>query len=177
MQVATERLILRELVESDAEAIYRIESQPDVARYQSRDLASLEEAQQYVAGSIAAGALLPRRVYDLAITLGGRMIGRCGMAREEGEPRQAMVWYVLDPACHGHGYATEAARALIDFAFDELGVHRMAADVDPRNLPSVRVCERLGMRREAHLVENVWIRGAWCDSAIYAVLKREWRRP
>ena len=85
-----------------------------------------------------------------------------------------MFWYVLDPSAHGHGYATEAARALLAFSFGELALHRVWADVDPRNPPSVRVLERLGLRKEAHHLENVEIRGEWCDTVIYAMLRREW---
>ena len=81
---------------------------------------------------------------------------------------------VYDPAVHGKGYATEAARALVAFAFEDLKLHRVWADADPRNPPSMRVMERLGMRKEAHHVENVCIRDEWCDSVIYAMLRREW---
>ena len=176
MQLATDRVILRELVESDARRIFEIESIPEVSRYQSRDTTSVEAAEWYVRGIMVEAAALPRTVFDFAVTLRGddRLVGRCGMKRSDNELRDAMVWYVLDPAIHGHGYVTEAARALLAFAFDELGLHRVWADADPRNQASLRVMQRLGMRQEAHHVENVHIRGEWCDSIIYAMLRREW---
>jgi RimJ/RimL family protein N-acetyltransferase len=96
------------------------------------------------------------------------------MHRDDKQPADAMFWYVLDPAHHGQGYATEAARALLAYSFGELGLHRVWADVDPRNPASMRVCERLGMRKEAHHIENVFIRDEWCDTVIYAMLRREW---
>jgi RimJ/RimL family protein N-acetyltransferase len=68
----------------------------------------------------------------------------------------------------------EAARLVVDFAFRELKMHRVFVDIDPRNTASVRIAEKLGMRREAWLVENVWSKGEWCDSVIYALLEREW---
>jgi ribosomal-protein-alanine N-acetyltransferase len=82
---------------------------------------------------------------------------------------------MVERARWGHGYAPEAARALLDFGFAALGVHRVWADCDPANAAPIRVLEKLGMRREGHLVENAWIKGAWADSLLYAILDHEWR--
>ena len=70
-------------------------------------------------------------------------------------------------------------RPLVDFGFGELGLHRLTADCDPRNHASARVAEKLGMRREAHFVENAWLKDEWVDSLIYGLLDHEWkaRRP
>jgi RimJ/RimL family protein N-acetyltransferase len=114
-----------------------------------------------------------RATWELAVDDGSGVVGRCGLGLQDGG-RQGMVWYLLDPAVHGRGYAAEAARALLAFAFDTLGVHRVFADIDPRNPASARVCERLGMWREAWFVENVEVRGEWCDTWIYGLLRREW---
>ncbi len=83
------------------------------------------------------------------------------------------------PDVAGQGYATEAARALVDLAFGELGVRRVWAQLEPENTRSARVCERLGMRREALFVQGSWFKGRWSDLAIYALLADEWaaRRP
>ncbi len=176
MQLGTERLVLRELVEGDARALFAIESDVTVTRYLSRQFKSLDETEEYLAGSIMAGVAVPRLAYDFAVTVRGgddALIGRCGMKRGDSEPREAMIWYVLAPAHQGNGYATEATRALIAFAFETLGLHRVYADLDPRNPSSVRVLEKLGLRKEAHHVENVSIYGEWCDTLIYAMLRRE----
>lgn len=174
MELRTERLLLRELDESDAPRLSEVESLPAVWRYLIDERDTLDKAVAYIDGIIMDAAVVPRRVFDFAVTLEGFYIGRCGMKRSDHELRDAMIWYALDPAYHGHGYATEAARALVRFAFEQLGLHRVWADADPRNPPSIRVMERLGMRREAHHLENVCIRGEWCDSIIYAMLRREW---
>ena len=175
MQLATDRLILRELAESDAQRLLEIESAPAFGRYVERYSETLGEAEIYVRGVVVESQQLPRLVYDFAVLLDGVMIGRCGMKRGDTEPRAAMLWYAIDSAHQGQGYAVEAARAVLRFAFEELGLHRVWADADPRNAASVRVMERIGMRREAHHVENVCIRGEWCDSVICAMLKREWQ--
>jgi RimJ/RimL family protein N-acetyltransferase len=76
----------------------------------------------------------------------------------------------------GKGYATEAARAILAYAFESLGLHRVKAELDPRNGASIALCLRLGMREEAHFVEDMWFKGAWADTGVYAILDREWRR-
>jgi RimJ/RimL family protein N-acetyltransferase len=175
MELRTDRLILRELVESDAQRLFEIESQPRVNRYLTRMYEHVDEVLEYVRGIVVESREVPRLTFDFAVTKGGQMIGRCGMHRDDKQPADAMFWYVLDPAHHGQGYATEAARALLAYSFGELGLHRVWADVDPRNPASMRVCERLGMRKEAHHIENVFIRDEWCDTVIYAMLRREWQ--
>jgi RimJ/RimL family protein N-acetyltransferase len=176
VQLATERLILRELVDDDWRAIFEMESDPDVVRYLTKEAQSEDEASNYVQHMRFSAHEVPRMVFDFAITVRGddRLIGRCGMRRSASEPREAMLWYVVAPAHQGRGYACEAARAVLGHAFDDLGLHRVYADADPRNPASIKVMEKLGMRREAQLVENVWIKGEWCDSLIYARLRREW---
>ena len=174
MQLATDRLILREIVEADAQRVFEIESTPGAGRYVERFSESLHDAEVFVRGIIVEAQQQPRLVYDFAVVRDGVMIGRCGFKRGESEPRMAMLWYAIDAAHQGHGFATEAARAVLRFAFEDLGLHRVWADADPRNAASVRVMERLGMRREAHHLEHVCIRGEWCDSVICAMLRREW---
>ena len=175
MELATDRLILRELAQRDAPRIFEIESLPEVARYLIH-AKSEDEALAYVREMMMSADAEARFVFDFAVTERGndRLIGRCGMKLDD-DPRGAMLWYVLDPAVQGRGYATEATRRVIELAFEELDLHRVWADVDPRNVPSIRVAERLGMRKEAHHVENVCIDDEWCDTLIYAMLRREWK--
>ncbi|MDP3208161.1 MAG: GNAT family protein, partial [Rhodoglobus sp.] len=75
---------------------------------------------------------------------------------------------------HGRGVAHEAARATLDLAFGPLGLHRVFAELDPRNAASVALCRRLGMRHEAHFVEHMAFKGEWADTDIYAILSSEW---
>jgi RimJ/RimL family protein N-acetyltransferase len=84
------------------------------------------------------------------------------------------VGFSFLPAHQGNGYATEAARALVDWAFG-VGHHRVYGRLEVRNTASARVLEKLGMRREAHLVENEWIKGEWQSEFVYAILDREWQ--
>ena len=91
-----------------------------------------------------------------------------------GEEGQGEIGFIFHPDHQGHGYATEAARALLAHAFDAYGLHRVYGRLEPRNVASARVLEKLGMRREALLIENEWVKGEWQSEAIYALLAREW---
>jgi len=176
VELATDRLILRELAEDDWRALQRIESIPDVVRYLTQEPRTEDDAREYIQGIMAEAREVPRTVFDLAITLRGddAMIGRCGMRSRDGELRVAYLWFVIDPAHAGRGLVTEAATALLGYAFDELGRHRVFGECDPRNPSSARVMEKLGMRREAQHLEDVWIKGEWCSTWVYAVLDYEW---
>jgi [ribosomal protein S5]-alanine N-acetyltransferase len=174
--LVTERLVLREFTENDWPDLHAIESDPEVARYQSFEPRTPADAQAYLQDTLAGARAQPRRTYDLAVTLrtSDRVIGRCGLHFSNPELREAMVWYTLLRALWGQGYIPEALRALVHFGFIELKVHRVWADCDPLNRPSYRVLEKLGMRREGHLRENAFEKGAWADSLIYAILDHEW---
>lgn len=157
-------------------ALLAIESRPEQVRYQSFDAHTEETARAYIAAVIADARAEPRLVFDLAITRdGGELIGRAGFRRDANELRVGELWFNVAPELTGQGFATEAARAVLAFAFRELGMHRMWGDCDPRNPASARVMEQLGMRREGHHVQNVFLKGEWCDSLIYALRASEHR--
>ena len=177
MELRTARLILRELEDRDWAALHGCHSDPDVVRYESFDVHTAEQTRQYIRDAQLDRVLQPRTTFDLAASLAGSpaLIGRAGLRITSEKQREGTLWFIFARAFWRQGYATEAARAILDFAFGELRLHRVFGDCDPRNLGSIGVMERLGMRREARLVENVFIKGEWCDSLIYGILDREWR--
>ena len=89
--------------------------------------------------------------------------------------RQGEIGFGLHPTHQGHGYAAEAGRELLRVGFEELDLHRIFGRLDDRNVASTRLMERLGLRREAHLIENEFNKGAWESELVYAILQREWR--
>lgn len=83
--------------------------------------------------------------------------------------------FIVHPDHQGNRYATEATRVLLAIAFERVRLHRVVGRVEVRNVASARVLEKLGMRKEAHLVENEFVKGEWQTELIYAILDREWR--
>jgi len=116
-----------------------------------------------------------------ALTLGvelmtsGELIGDVILMWHSAEHRGGEIGYVFNPAFAGQGYATEAAHRVLHLAFDDLGLHRVMARLDADNHSSARLAGRLGMRQEAHLVENEWFKGRWSDELDFAILEDEWR--
>jgi RimJ/RimL family protein N-acetyltransferase len=91
--------------------------------------------------------------------------------------RQGEIGWSIHPDMQGRGYATEAAREMLRLGFDGLGLHRIMADSDPRNAASIKVMEKLGMRREAHHVDSMFLKGEWVGAVVGAMLESEWRSP
>jgi RimJ/RimL family protein N-acetyltransferase len=174
MQLSTPRLVLREFVADDWVATNEYEREPQVVRYVPHGVRSLEQSRQRVLDSMEAAKASPRVLYDLAITLEGQLIGRCGFGREGHELLVGQLWFIAHPQWWGRGYVTEAMEEVVRFGFEEVGLRRFFGDCDPRNAASARVMERLGMVREAHLRENAWYQGEWTDAWIYGLLRREW---
>ena len=105
----------------------------------------------------------------------GRTVGEFMLRLKSLESRQGEIGWSLHPDAQGRGFATEAAREILRLGFDELGLHRMVAGCDARNTASLGVMERLGMRREAELVECEYSKGEWVDEIVCAMLESEWR--
>jgi RimJ/RimL family protein N-acetyltransferase len=176
--IETERLRLRPYQRGDLDAFVAMHSHPDVPRYLYWGVRSRDELEAVLAGKIERMRLeRPGDAVDVAVFVreSGAFAGSVSLSWIDSEHRQGEIGFIFDPAQHGNGYATEAARALLLVAFEELGLHRVYGRLDARNTASARVLERVGMRREAHLVENEYVKGEWTDEAIYALLEREWR--
>ena len=174
--IATERLLLRHFETSDWPGLHALQSDPDTCRYLTSEPYSEQAARDYIAADVALRAESPRQVFEFAVTLkdGGALVGRCGLRIHDPELGDAAVWYVLHPRRRGAGLMAEAVNGLFGHAFGPLGLHRLWADIDPRNAPSARLAEALDMRLEAHFLENVMIKGELCGTLIYAMLRREW---
>ncbi|WP_246456107.1 GNAT family N-acetyltransferase [Nocardioides mesophilus] len=113
----------------------------------------------------------------LAIVRGddGTFIGWCSLSRWNPGFRSASLTYCLDHSAWGRGYATEAVGALLHWGFDTLGLNRVQAETDTRNLASARVLQKLGFVREGMLREDCVVNGEVSDSWVFGLLSREWR--
>ena len=103
-----------------------------------------------------------------------KMIGEVNIDLLPKEQSQGEIGWLLHPDYQGRGYATEAAQVLLTYCFAERKVHRITSMCDAGNTASVRLMERLGMRREAHFKQSIFIQGAWQDEYVYALLRDEW---
>jgi RimJ/RimL family protein N-acetyltransferase len=161
--------------EGDWKALNGFLNDPDVIRYTPFPLSTPDWAGSFVQYALAECDKEDRESYALAVERlsDGRLIGLGGLIMKP-DPLQAELWYCLERYCWGEGYATEAARALLRYGADDLGLHRIWAHVVPDNEASVRVLEKLAMRREGRLREGLLIRGEWHDVYLYAILEREW---
>ena len=179
MELLTPRLRLDALGSGDAAALFAYRGDPDVARYQGWQPASLDEAAAWI--DALAAEPMPGQWWQRAIRPrdSGELIGDLGLSLpgldESGDERGSVeLGITIAPARQGQGYAGEALRAALDWAFAR-GAHRVTASVDPRNTASVALLRSLGMRQEAHLRESCWLRGEWADDLVFALLAREWR--
>lgn len=177
--ITTDRLVLRPFTPGDLHALHDYESLPEVARYLYWDQRDLDATRTALEKRITRLALAEEGdAIDLAITLRhtGDLIGSCVLIWTSKEHRQGEIGYIVNPKAHGNGYAAEAAREMVRLGFDQLDLHRIVGRLDGRNTASARVLEKLGMRREAHLVQNEIVKGEWTDEVIYAMLAEEWKR-
>lgn len=175
--ITTERLRLRWLTPADVPALFAIFGDPEVCRYWSRpalhDLAAAQALHAEIVQYFADRSLLQ---WGLAERTSDRVVGTCTLAALSLEHRRAEVGFALARAEWGRGYVAEALPALIAFAFDTLALHRLEADVDPRNARSIRLLERVGFRREGYLRQRYHVAGEVQDAVLYGLLRGEWER-
>jgi RimJ/RimL family protein N-acetyltransferase len=173
--IRTERLIIRPTTTNDLDDVYAYQSDQANHVYLMNDARSREEVIENLAKYVAATRLAEEKDWiQPAVELDGHVIGQLYLTVYSVENLGAEVGWVFHPDVHGRGYATEAATALLELAFGQLGMHRVRAELDPLNAASIALCRRLGMREEAHYVKDIWLRGKWDDSGIYAILEDEW---
>ncbi len=178
--IHTARLSLRPLGPGDADAMYAYKSREDVCRYIPHPPLTYEQVVARMAGTHTRSTLDDEgQALFVGVELrgSGELIGDLVLFWRSREHRGGEIGYVFAPEHTGHGYATEALPELLRLGFDPehgLGLHRIVARLDARNTASARVAERLGMRREAQLVQNEWFKGEWTDELVYALLEDEW---
>jgi RimJ/RimL family protein N-acetyltransferase len=172
----TERLRLRPFASADADVLFTLHSNASALRYwdappwvERTRADRFIEACQRMAEEDSGVRLAVDRASD------GSFIGWCSVSRWNPDFRSAALGYCFDEAAWGHGYATEAARALLGWAFDTLELNRVQAETDTRNAASARVLEKLGFLREGTLREDCVVNGDVSDSWVYGLLRREWR--
>ncbi|MDP9317234.1 MAG: GNAT family N-acetyltransferase [Chloroflexota bacterium] len=176
MQLLTQRLLLRDFQTLDCQDVHEYNTDPEVFRHMPSDPGTIEDTYALVQWCIEQAHVAPRLIYDLAVelTVEQKVIGWCRFAWREDELRQGEIAYLLNRHYWGQGLATEVAQELLRFGFQTLHAHRIFATARPANRPSWRVLEKVGMQREGHLRQHRWMKEAWHDSYLYAMLEHEW---
>ena len=173
-ELRTARLTLRPVGLADVDALFALFADPQVVRYWSRPAwTERRQAEELVAADVAG--LGEGQAVRLGVVLvdEDRPVGTFSLFALDRGSRRVEIGYALAPAVWGRGLATEAGRAVVDHAFDVLGLNRLEADVDPRNVSSARVLERLRFRQEGLLRERRIVASEISDSALYGLLNRD----
>jgi [ribosomal protein S5]-alanine N-acetyltransferase len=177
-RLQTARLRLRPFAGEDADALFALHSNAHVLRYwDSPPWTDRSRAERFLtvcremAEEGSGARVVMERVSD------GAFVGWCGLSRWNPDFRSASLGYCLTEAAWGQGYATEAAAALLEWAFDTLDLNRVQAEADTRNRASGRVLEKLGFVLEGTLREDCVVNGDVSDSWVYGLLRREWHPP
>lgn len=176
-QLHSSRLLLRRFRNDDLATFLAYRNDPDVARYQSWTSYTEREARLLISDMQRLDPGTPGEWFQFAIELQatGKLLGDCTLLIHKEEPRLGEIGYTLAQSYQGKGYASEAIARLLDYAFGELNLHRIIAQLDQRNDRSAALVERLGFRREGAFRQNHWFKGAWADEYLYAMLQAEWR--
>lgn len=170
--------MLRPFEPGDLADVHAIHSSPEVVRYLYWEPYDEEAARVSLARKMRRTALVDSgdSLSLAAVRVDDDMfVGDATFMWPNATSRQGEIGYVLHPDAFGRGYATEIGAELLRFGFEDVGLHRIAGRLDGRNAASARVLEKLGMRREAHLVQNEIVKGEWTDEVIYGLLADEWR--
>jgi RimJ/RimL family protein N-acetyltransferase len=175
INIRTDRLIIRLAKSEDAEAIYSYRSDLIENKYQGWFPDSVKEVSDYI-NNMPETIDVADICFQVAI-IGideKRLIGDMGIVFTNYDNSQAEIGCTLHKDYQGKGYATEALKAMVNYLFVTLNKHRVVASIDPRNITSIQLIERLGFRKEAHFKESYYLRGEWVDDIIYAMLQTEW---
>ena len=177
MRIVTDRLALREFLFDDWSTVLAYQNDSRYVRFYPWTNRTETDARNFVQMFVDWQTEQPRRRFQLAIAFSddSQVIGNCGIRCKSENDWEADIGYELAPEHWKRGYATEAAQAMVDFGFRELGLQRISSWCIADNVASARVLEKLGMHQEGRLRENEYFKGRWWDTLLYGMLKSEWR--
>ena len=170
--IETQRLMIRQFRPDDWQTVYDYMSDPEVTAYLPEGQLTEAQTREFLTKNVGEHTETLAVTRKVETDLIGHMLFHPWFA-----PRTYEIGWVLNKRYHGQGYATEAAYALLTYGFETLQLHRVIATCQPENIPSYRVMEKLGMRREGHFQQCIY-RGEnhWWDEYFYAMLAKEWFR-
>jgi len=175
-ELRSERLLLRPLALSDSQAFFDIFSDADTLLYWSREpISSHEEAAALIQKELDFAKSGTCISWGVALPDSNLLIGKANIFQLSEQHRRAEVGYILDRQHWGRGYMTEAMRCVLAYAFDKLKLHRLEADTDPENAPSLALLEKIGFQREGLFRDRWHVHGRWHDSVMFGLLEEDYR--
>ena len=179
MQITTERLILREFESIDWPAVLAYQQDSRYLEFYPWPTRTESDVQKFVQCFLNEQSESPRRRFQLAAILreNGALIGNCGIRRKPDNDWEADIGCEIAPEHWRRGYATEAAKSMIDHGFGGMGLHRISSWCIADNRASARVLEKVGLREEGRLCENEFFKRRWWDTLVFGLLKDEWPNP
>lgn len=174
----TQRLTIRSFCDEDLDTFLAYRNEPDVARYQGWNIPyTREQAVEFINEMKNKNPDEPEGWYQAAIVIkeNGEFIGDGAFFIKKDENRKAYIGCTIMQKHWRKGYGLETTRRLLSHLFDVHAIHRVVAETDVENVGSYTTLERLGFRREAHLIENIWFKGNWASEYHYAMLEQEWK--
>lgn len=167
-------LSLRPIREADWPAVHSWARLPEASRYQDWGPSTEEQTREFVRLAAATWDEEPQTRFVYAAELGGEVLGMGELRIRNATHRQGEIAYSSHPRVWGRGVGTDIARKLLEVGFTQFGLHRIFATVDPRNVASRRIQEKLGMTYEGHLREVIRLADGWRDSEVRSLLVHEW---
>jgi len=178
MNITSDRLLIRKLSLEDAKLVHEIHSIPEVDKYNTLGLPKdIEETKKLISTAIDDQSNKVRKQFAWIVSLkeSENIIGLCGMFLIADKFKMGEIYYKLKPKYWGNGYATEIAKALVNFGFNEMKLHRIEAGTAVKNIKSLSVLEKIGMTKEGIRRKILPIRGKWVDGYQYAIVEDDVR--
>jgi len=178
LHIETERLILRPMLIGDLEDLFEYQSNPEIVRYIPWPPRTMAQVEAAALKTIETGKFNLLETNDYIVLVWelkdtSKVIGQSNMGLVSKEHKTSNIGWVTHQGFQRQGYAFEATKLLLDYAFKNFDLYRVIADIDTRVPESAYLAEKLGMRREGSFIEGEFFKGEWCDMWLYAILKSE----
>jgi len=176
MKLETKRLILREILPSDWEAILEYQRKPEYLKFYEWEERSPDDAKKFVQMLIDWQNEVPQQKFQFAIVekKTSRFVGCCGIRIRNTKDANVDMGYEINPSFWGKGYATECAKEMLRFGFQKLCLFEISAYVITENIASIRVLEKIGMKMNRVLKNNMHFKGRYWDEYLYSVSYEDW---
>ena len=174
MRFDTERLIIRPIQQKDKYKIFEYRSDSETNKYQGWIPKTIEDVEKFI-DNVSTLFDKPKTWFQFVIIEKeyNEIIGDLGIHFVDTENKQVEIGCTLNKLFHNKGYAFEALKKIIDYLFLELKKHRITVSIDPNNINSIRLVEKLGFIKEAHLVKSLYVNDKWVDDLVFVLIDKE----